>query len=221
MKIIDIKGNSDLGVVWLHGFGANAWDLLDLADYCDPESHYSHFFPNGPLDLYGQGERGARAWFPLEERLFAQMGPQTGGMRLSEGPHERVVPALPDVDWIVSETGIELSKLVIGGFSQGAILALHWMLERKVQPRGLILLSGAPLDRRYIESKAPEHSGQRFFQSHGTQDPVLNYAEAETLRSILKKAGFVGRWVPFAGGHAVSEEVVAGLAKSLTEWRKI
>ena len=109
---------------------------------------------------------------------------------------------------------------MIGGFSQGAILSLHWMLEKKAHPRGIFLLSGAPVDEEYLQQKLPEHSGQRFFQSHGMNDEVLSYSEAEKLRSFFKKAEFKGKWIPFKGGHAVPQVVIEGLAQSLLELRK-
>jgi len=221
MKVIEIKGNSDLTVLWLHGYGANAWDLQDLSEICDPESVYTHLFPNAPIDLSGGGERGQRAWFPLDLSQLQNIGPGGGGLKLSSGRRESAQEALPVVDQLFAMHSLDPAKTILAGFSQGAILSLLWMLERKVRLRGLVLLSGAPLDEKFLEDRLPEHQGQRFFQSHGVQDDVLSYSEAERLRSLFKKNALVGTWVPFRGGHGVGEEALVGLGRALKEWQKI
>jgi phospholipase/carboxylesterase len=213
-----IKGESEVSFVWLHGYGANAWDLLDLASLVDPQKNFTHYFPNAPLDLYGMGSRGARAWFPLDLSLLQNLETGQSGLRLADKPRGPAEEVLTLIDFFLEENSIDPQKLVLGGFSQGAILSLHWLLKREERIPGLVLLSGAPLDAAYVREKAPLLKGQKFFQSHGRSDPVLAYSEGEVLSKILKDSGFTGRWLPFNGGHEVSMEVINSLKSLLPQF---
>jgi phospholipase/carboxylesterase len=47
-----------------------------------------------------------------------------------------------------------------------------------------------------------------FFQSHGKQDPVLNFAESMKLFELLKLNRFQGEFVPFDGAHEIPINVI-------------
>ena len=75
-------------------------------------------------------------------------------------------------------------------------------LARKAAPR----TCSSPL-----AASAPKHKGLPFFQSHGSVDPILGFAEALALEGELKTAGWVGTLSRFEGGHAIPPEIIAGL----------
>jgi len=49
-------------------------------------------------------------------------------------------------------------------------------------------------------------------QSHGREDPLLPFANAEALRDLLVEAGAKVDFLPFSGGHAIPFEAVDRLA---------
>ena len=70
--------------------------------------------------------------------------------------------------------------------------------------------------RSWIEkwtSLAPRRRGLPVFQSHGTADPLLPYAQAEQLRDLLQGAGATVTWVPFRGGHEIPGAVIDALGR--------
>ncbi len=213
-----IKGKSNTACVWLHGFGANAWDLLPLAEIVDPTGICNHYFPNAPHDLYGYGPRGPRAWFPLDLSQLQQIEQSSKGLVLSDKPRSPVTDALPHLDIYLQEKEIQPDQLILGGFSQGAIMSLHWLLARGTKTRGLLLFSAAPLDISFIEAEAPKLAGQVAYQSHGRRDPVLAYSEGEKLARILKSAGFRSQWRPFDGVHEIPNSVLTEVASLWPEW---
>ena len=136
-----VKMGEDDGpaVVLLHGFGADARDLAGLAPALDIHESLSFYFPEGPLEVpIGFGQMG-RAWFPIP------MSQLTDGFDF-----ELIRPV--GLNEVVSKLEKFLSQLpheeiIIGGFSQGAMLTTHVFLKNPSRFRGLVALSGTLCNR--------------------------------------------------------------------------
>jgi phospholipase/carboxylesterase len=182
-------------VVLLHGFGADASDLFPLADFLDPDGNWNFYFPEAPLEVpIGPGWTG-RGWFPISVR------------ELEEGIDFTQVrpPGLDASCELVYDLIFNLNseKLVLGGFSQGAMVSTEVTLSNPEDVHGLVLLSGALLDQANWTKKAAGLKGKRFIQSHGTQDMVIPISAAQKLYDMLKAAGLEGQFINFSGGHEI------------------
>ena len=102
-------------------------------------------------------------------------------------------------------------RIVLGGFSQGSMLALDVALRTKRPLAGLVILSGTLLARDEWIPLMPTRKGLRVFQSHGTEDPILPFTIAEGLRSALTDAGMNVTFTKFRGGHGIGPEVIRDL----------
>lgn len=201
-------------VVLLHGFGAPGDDLVSLASYL--RSPVRFVFPEAPIELGGlYGE--SRAWWRLDlMKLEADM--RSGAIR---DRRDEVPDGLPEVraqlsnclDELQTKLSIAADQLVLGGFSQGAMLALDVALHRAAPPAGLILMSGTLLAESEWNPRMASLKGVPVMQSHGKQDGLLPFSIAELLRDRLKEAGAVVDWQPFAGGHEIPPQVLAAVAK--------
>jgi phospholipase/carboxylesterase len=100
---------------------------------------------------------------------------------------------------------------VLGGFSQGAMLALDVALRTKRRPSGLVLLSGTYIAEREWQPLMAARKGTSVFQSHGESDPILPFAIAEKLRDALGDAGLDVEFHRFGGGHAIPPAVMSSL----------
>jgi phospholipase/carboxylesterase len=211
-------------VVLLHGFGAPGDDLVPLWRVLDVRGTLAvrYAFPEAPLDLgaaFGGGG-GARAWWwvDLEARMRRQMH---GGSawEIDEVP-EGLGRARSLVTAMLEEavSTLQPSKLVLGGFSQGAMLSLDVALGSSVDLVGLALLSGTHIAAK--EWAGHLASGARrqlpVFMSHGREDALLPFTTAERLRDVLMAAGLEVTWLPFRGGHGIPPEVVEGLGAFLS-----
>src|SRR5690606_1756979 len=107
-------------VVLLHGFGADASDLAPLADLLDPDQRWSFYFPEAPLEVPIGPMWTGRGWFPISLREL-----ETGVDFTKIRP-----PGLDLSRKLVSEMIFHLNpeKLVIGGFSQGAMVATDFAM---------------------------------------------------------------------------------------------
>jgi phospholipase/carboxylesterase len=201
-------------VVLLHGFGAPGDDLASLWRVIDAPAATRWAFPAAPLALEGMGY-GGRAWWMVDIERLMRAGERGDRDDLArEAPagmseaHARVVAMLDELG-----TQLKPSKVVLGGFSQGAMLACDVALRTERTLAGVALLSGTLVAHDEWAPLAARRSGLAVFQSHGTEDPILPYAQAEKLRDMLRDAGVDVTWVPFRGGHAIPGTVTDGLGR--------
>lgn len=190
-------------VVLMHGFGAPGDDLVPLADVLSRRARY--VFPAAPLELGGFYGNTARAWWLIDiARLEQEL--TRGKMDTTSVPDG--LPAAREqvlrlVDQVEARFGGPDHKLVLGGFSQGAMTALDVALHREKKPAGLILWSGTIVAESDWASRYAGLAGVRVMQSHGRHDPLLPYPVAEALRDKLVAAGATVDWQPFLGGHEI------------------
>lgn len=207
--------------VLLHGFGAPGDDLVALAQYLGPRAPSTRFvFPAAPLELGGlYGD--SRAWWLLDlARLEADLHSQKPSDRSAEVP-EGLAAARDHVtrllDQLQARFSIANEDLVLGGFSQGAMVSLDVALHREVPPAALILMSGTLIAESAWTPRMAKLKGTPIVMSHGKADPLLPYAVAEVLRDKLIAAGAVVTWQPFVGGHEIPAAVLAAVGELLSK----
>ena len=207
-RIVDNGGA--LTVVLLHGFGAPGDDLVALAEVIDAPARF--VFPEAPIELGGlYGD--SRAWWMLDlARLEEDLRRGTPSDRRDEVP-----PGLPVareqvgrlLDQLAARYAASPDRLVLGGFSQGAMVALDVALHRDPPPAGLILMSGTLVAEAEWTPRMPALRGVPVLMSHGRADMLLPYAAAELLRDRLRGAGAAVEWHEFVGGHEIPSIVLA------------
>jgi len=194
-------------VVLLHGYGAPGDDLVALAQYLRLPTGARVLFPEAPLAL----DFGGRAWWLLDPMLFER---RARGERIdrSEEVPERLVEARAELMELLEQAASRLSvapeRMVLGGFSQGSMLACDVALHAQVKPAGLILLSSTLLARAEWERAMPSCRGLPILQSHGRQDPLLDFGDAERLRELFEANGAELTFVDFDGGHELPPMVL-------------
>jgi phospholipase/carboxylesterase len=210
-------------VVMLHGFGAPGDDLVPLADELDAPVRW--VFPEALLELGGMygGARahasqdqalGAapRAWWLLDlEKLERELAAGKPRDRRAEIP-EGLAAARDHVSRLIDQLEARgAERIVLGGFSQGAMLALDVALHRERPPAALLLLSGTLLAETEWQPRMAKLAGVPVVQSHGRADPLLPFSIAETLRDQLRAAGADVEWHAFVGGHEIPRAALAAV----------
>ena len=213
--------NPELVVVLCHGYGASGSDLVPIGEELLDQSPSLHgrvqfVFPEAPLSLDDLGLPGGRAWWPID-LMKLQLAAATGRFRdLQRRRPDGLVEArdrlIETLRLLNERTGVGLSRFVLGGFSQGAMLSTDVALHLDVNPAALIALSGSLLNESEWQERAPLHPGLRVLQSHGSEDPLLPLASAEWLRDLLNGAGAAVEFVSFRGGHQIPFEVLERIA---------
>jgi len=119
------------------------------------------------------------------------------------------------LDQLQARFSIAADQLVVGGFSQGAMLALDVALHRDAPPAGLVLMSGTLIAESAWQPRMASLAGVPVMLSHGQDDGLLPFSIAEVLRDRLIVAGARVDWQPFLGGHEIPATALAAAAKLL------
>jgi len=205
-------------VVLLHGFGAPGDDLVALWRYLNVPDEVRFLFPAAPLKL-DMGFGDARAWWMLDMERVTQARALGQWDELSQEIPRGLAPArtlILDLLKVALPTlEVPPTSLVLGGFSQGAMLATDLTLHTNLPLAGLVLLSSTLIAKQEWLTRLPNRQGLPVFQSHGIDDPILAFSMAQQLQEHIQTAGLPVSWVEFPGGHEIPIPVLEGLGTFL------
>lgn len=210
-------GGSGPLVILLHGFGASGTDLAPLAAEVAAPRAVRWLFPMAPIVLEPgvPDVAAARAWWMIDmvELQVAAMTGQIAALadRRPAGIDDAREKLIAMLDAAEREFGVAQNQMLLGGFSQGAMLATDTVLRTTRPFAGLAILSGTLLARKEWQALAPARSGLSVLQSHGRADPILPFSLAEELRDLLKTSGLSVDWLAFSGGHGIPAPALSRL----------
>jgi phospholipase/carboxylesterase len=188
-------------VILLHGYGASAIDLYPLSNEINLEKSVNWIFPEAPLEIAFTPFFSGRAWFPLDiEDLQICKG------NYSDKNPKGLQEAAHLVIEMIKTLPVSLDNVVLGGFSQGAMVATEVALSLNENIAGLALFSGTLLNHKRWEELALKKAGMPFFQSHGIYDEMLSFDYALELNHLLQKCGLKGDMLKFEDGHTINYE---------------
>lgn len=201
------RGEPTGALVLLHGRGADESDLLGLIDGLDPERQWVGITPRGPLSLEPPGPLGSGLSSGAHWYRSAKLGypdPETfeqGYARLDSWL--RSLPAATGVAW---------EKTVLGGFSQGAVMAYGAGLGAgRPSPAGILALSGFIPSVPGFELDLETRRGLPVAVGHGSVDPVIPVQFARRAVDRLRAAELAVTYRESAMGHAVDPDFVVSL----------
>ena len=178
-------------IVTLHGWGANAQDVASLIPYINLPD-YEFLLPNAPYP-YPYADTG-RAWYDLRtENMYAGL----------------VESKQLLIDWLQSletNTGIPLSRTILGGFSQGGAMTLDVGLSLPLA--GLVVMSG------YLHPSVATLNPGNFPPTlimHGTKDEVVPLQAAIKSRDMAKSLGVAVEYHEFEMGHEINLPMLEAL----------
>jgi phospholipase/carboxylesterase len=209
-------------LVLFHGFGAPGTDLVPLYRTLDVPPEVRFVFPAAPigLDPRAPDEFAPRAWWLIDIPGMQQALAQGRAAELARETPPGLAEARELVGGLLlaleNELDAPLERVVLGGFSQGAMLACDVALRSPRSPSGLVILSGAPVAVPEWRALAPARKGLPVLMSHGRSDPVLPFAGGVYLRDLLQEAGLLVDFVEWNGGHGVPDGVLQRLGPFLT-----
>jgi phospholipase/carboxylesterase len=177
-------------VIVMHGRGADANDLADLAPLLD--RGYRFLFPNAPKPFEaGPGVTFGFTWFdglPPEPRSLAEARAQF--LRFIDEAAARWAP--PD------------GKIVLAGFSQGGVMALDAGFRTPTPLAGIVVMSGALAEDDLPDLKARRE--QPLLIVHGVYDDMIPIQFARRARHVLEEHGLQPEYHELPMGHHVTPE---------------
>lgn len=205
-------------LVLCHGYGAPGDDLFGFANHLIREyrKHKRYpvmLFPAAPIDLEEYGMPGGRAWWPLNMARLMELVAKNdiGEMR------DEVPPGIDEARDALTQTiqealdrySLSCNELTIGGFSQGAMLAVDTAIRGLPhRPNRLVIFSGALICESLWKEKVARIAETHVIQSHGRFDNILPIQTGRWLHTMLKEACESIRYDEFDGPHTIPLEAI-------------
>ena len=174
-------GISNKLVVFLHGYGADGKDLIDLAN------PFSMAMPNAtfispdaphPCTMSPSG----REWFPIDQI-------PTGAIKASEN----LISLIQDE---AKSLNLSFKDVILIGFSQGAMMSLQCLLINNQQFSAIIGYSGALREENVEAAHNQIINGKHNFANtpvlliHGEKDEVVPFQSLISSKNLLNNIGF-------------------------------
>jgi phospholipase/carboxylesterase len=187
-------------LVLFHGRGADEHDLFPLLDVLDPERRLVGATPRGPLSL----PPGGAHWYVL------------GGIGSPEPAtfHSTFAAAADWLDAFLAQHGVAPDRLVIGGFSQGAVMAYSLALGAgRPRPAAIVAFSGfIPTVAGFELDLSPPLPPVAI--GHGTLDSVIEVEWGRRAREVLERAGAEVLYRETPMFHQIDPE----FARAVADW---
>lgn len=185
-------------LVLMHGVGSNERDLFGLAPHVPPNFHV--------LSLRAPNVMGpsSYAWF--------EFGVMPSGERVINEAQE-VASRETLVELVTSaaqQLAIPSERVVVGGFSQGGIMALSLLLTQPALLKGAMVLHSRLLPQVLPFVALPGAlQGRQLWVSHGTRDQVIPLANAHATRTFVKTLPLGLQYAEFPNAHEITADELA------------
>jgi thioredoxin 1 len=189
----------------LHGFGADENDLGGLLPYLDPDGRFVTILPRGPI-----AAPPGFAWYDI--------GGVTGNGERADATFLANLDALDDLlDAAAEEHGLPRREAIVGGFSQGAAMALALGLRRsdREHPTGVLAMSTYLPEIEGLEYDWDAAREIPVLVQHGSEDPLIPVERGRALARTLAGHGVPVVYREYPMQHQVALESVRDAAQWL------
>jgi phospholipase/carboxylesterase len=203
------SGETRSVVVFLHGYGANGADLLGLADPLSEHLPDTLFVaPDAPESV--EGMPNGHQWFPIPWIDNSSEEESERGMA------QAVQDLNAYLDALMVDEDVLPEQVVLFGFSQGTIMALHVAARREDEVAGVVAISGRLLLPESLADEAV--SRPPILLIHGDQDDVVPPESLPQAAEALQEAGWVDVFAHImkGTGHGIAPD---GLSVALAFMR--
>ena len=204
-------GNGPPTLVLLHGYGSSAERWAPFTKTIQWPDGGRFVFPQAPdVTVPPDGPSDGRAWWRLDLASHIPRGQSIPDLSATQPPGLKAAASLVD-ELLGNLQRSPGGPIVLGGFSQGAMVASEVAFQSEARLQALVLLSGTLVDETSWERNFDRRRGLPVFLAHGRADSILPFAVAERFRTKLEAAGLKVTWCPFEGGHEIPASVIIEL----------
>lgn len=205
------QGTHKASIIWLHGLGDSGNGFLPIAPELGlpPEFGVRFIFPHAPEQpVTINGGMVMRAWYDIKSFDLDKRADETG-VRDSSAQVEALIQAELD-------KGIPADKIILAGFSQGGVIALHLAPRLKQKLAGVMALSTYMCAPQKLADEAVQ-AELDIFMAHGSQDPVVPMMAGRQAFDTLTTQGYTVSWQDYPMAHQVCAEELTAIRTWLLE----
>lgn len=204
LQFVDVPAPSthSATVIWLHGLGDSGNGFAPIVPELKlPAQHGVRFiFPHAPeRPVTINGGMRMRAWYDITTMDFNQRADRLGVEESSA-----LVSQLIDAEIAL---GIAPENIIVAGFSQGGVIALHLTTRSRHQFAGVMALSTYMCEPHTLGKEASaSNRSTPFFFGHGQFDEVVPLVMGEAAKTTLEENGFNASFHTYGMQHSVCLE---------------
>ena len=194
-------------VIWLHGLGADGHDFESIAPqlHLNAEPNIHFIFPNAPIQpVTINGGMKMRAWYDILE-MSLERKVDIAGIYQSE----------QQVGQLIEQEiakGIPSEHILLAGFSQGGVIALHAGLRYPHKLAGIIGLSTyIPTLEQLKTERSTANYTTPIFMGHGILDSVVAIESGKAAFNALIDLDYKVEWHDYLMEHSVCIEEIGHL----------
>ncbi len=193
-------------MIWLHGLGADGHDFEPLVPVLRLPPTVRFVFPHAPeRPVTLNNGYIMHAWFDIF--TLERLNPVD-----SEGIAASISATHALIDREI-ERGVPSEHILLAGFSQGGVIALHSALQYPQPLAGIAALSTyLPLAEELGNRQTAANADTPVFMAHGTYDAVLSIELGHKSHAALKKFHPNIAWHEYPMEHAICPEEVMDLS---------
>ncbi|MFT5880678.1 MAG: phospholipase/carboxylesterase [Moritella sp.] len=208
---IEPSGTVNASVIWLHGLGANGNDFASVATMIKlPDNvQVRYIFPHAPkIAVTINGGYRMPAWYDILDMSAERKIDLPGLLASSDSIQDLVRREIA--------RGIDSSRIIIAGFSQGGAVAYQAALTFEQPLAGLLVMSSyfathASIKRHTCNKQLPIHV------YHGSVDPVVPEALGRQAKSYLQTMGYQPEYTCYPAKHTVTAAQIEDIAAYLSK----
>lgn len=203
----------EYSVIWMHGLGADGHDFEAIVpDLRLPEDHGIRFiFPNAPIQAVTiNGGMKMRSWYDILEMSMEHKVDNAGINQSSNSIDQLIQKEI--------NKGIASENILLAGFSQGGVIALHSGLRFTYKLAGILALSTYLPTIEQIKTEATkENQSIPIFMAHGTMDQVVAIQNAKQAFNQLKEMQYPIHWHEYPMEHSVCQEEIMAISQFIKD----
>jgi phospholipase/carboxylesterase len=200
-------------IIWLHGLGDSGDGFAPIAPELklDPALGIKFIFPHAPIRpvTINNGMK-MRAWYDIKTMDMNSRADVSGVIESSQQVQQLIENEI--------NAGIPASKIMLIGFSQGGVIALHLGTRIEKSLAGIVALSTYMCEPNTLASEKHEaNQNTAILCCHGTQDPVVPISLGKLALTTLKSNGYNVVWKDYMMEHSVCMQEVEDIAAFIRE----
>ncbi|HKL70362.1 alpha/beta hydrolase [Salibaculum sp.] len=208
-RVEPVSGEMRSAVVFLHGYGANGQDLLGLAEPLGEHLPDTAFFAPDAPESCAAAPFGLQ-WFPIPWIDGSSEEEAKAGLARAAADLDAFL------DGLMVDEDLMPEQVLVFGFSQGTMMALHVLPRREDAVAGLCAFSGRLLEPELLADEVVVRPPVLLV--HGDQDDVVPVQSMPEAAEALEAAGWqdVYAHIQKGTGHGIAND---GLSVALAFMR--
>lgn len=198
-------------VIWMHGLGDSGHGFAPIVPELKlpPELAIRFVFPHAPeRAITINGGMHMRAWYDIKSMDFNSRADMEGVL-ISASQIELLIQHIID-------NGIPSERIVIAGFSQGGVIALHLLTHSQRRFAGVMALSTYLASTKEVLSTSQVNLTTPVMIAHGEQDEVVPVILGKAAHTSLTNKGYAPTWHSYRMQHNVCLDEIRDIREWLT-----